>query len=315
MNKYKISDVPITQVPVNLYDYQIKNETDEKIVERTFLGQILYLLKEKKYEKEDINTIFLNKVIYFSAREIEKTNSKLGLSKGWYKYGPCYEAGRLSEQGLTKYYFKNLKPIDCTIPEIEKTFGEEIGPYIGTIKHDERFFYHYLDHIYRDRQEYKELNAFYLTKNDLSYNAFKLAYNGDISAEKFRRNLIDFEKAIIDKKYLNFIGMKDKHMDLILKATSLIGEPIIKYSEIKDKLDFDPILDNQIKNMALVFDTIIQMPFAYKNYYKTFETNNSIFRGTKRDELERNFGKSMELVENKIRECLAALAPYSNLIL
>jgi len=304
----------VNQGELDLYNLKIGNETDEGKVERVMLSQVKRLLLDKGYNCDKINTIFLNKVIYFSANKIfNNKNPGLLLSGGWYKYGPCYEKGRVGEG--TRLFLEPLQPSKRVLEEVEIVFNEEFPLFIKSAENDDQFYHSYLDHIYKQKQEHDELKDFYLTKNEVCFNAYNLAFNKEgVSSEQFRKNLLDFEKAALDKDYLGFTRLNEDKVDRILKLISLVGETLIKYTEQKDSLN-DDFLEFQIKSMAFNFDKFIQMPFADKNYIATFKTNNAHFKLIKKDEMEKQFAKHNDYIETKLTETIELMEPYKTLLM
>ena len=304
----------VKQESVDLYKFKIRNETDEGIVERVIQSQIKTLLLNKGFDHKAVNTIFFNKVIYFSAKQIhDKKNTDLLLSGGWYKYGPCYEKGRVGEG--TRMFLDPLKPSKNITEEVESVFEEEFPIFMESMENQDQFFHSYLDHVYTTRQEHDEIKEFYINKNDLCFNAYNLAYGkNEVSTKQFRRNLINFEKSILKRDYCDFAKLEESDFANSQRLISLIGEALIKYVENKEELQ-DEFLESNIKSVAFMFDRFIQMPFADKNYIATFVTSSEKFRQLKETEMLNQYSKHTKFVDSKLDEAIEVLEPHKELLL
>jgi hypothetical protein len=194
--------------------------------------------------------------------------------------------------------------------EVEEVFEEEFPIFKEAIEKKDQFYHSYLTHIYSNKQEYPQLKDFYSTKNTLCYNANNIVFNkNNITTNQFRRNIVDFEKAVLNEEYLSFINSTQSQIENSLKLVSLIGETIITHIEKSAQLT-DEYLESQVKSMSFLFDKFIQMPFADKNYIATFKTNNERFRSIKKSEMEIQFSNHSKFIDNKLVELMEMLEPY-----
>jgi|GEM_PF-7069410 len=277
---------------INLYKANTKIREREREVLFEILSQVKGWMKEKNLErdliKERSNSILVNKLVYYIANLLESKNPKLIISRGWYKYGPCFEDGRRNEESLSLIVFEKLEARKSNeiIPEIKSICEEHVPLFFQSIKTDKsKFPYDYLLYIYSKKQVYPWLKEYYTNKHKLEYLLRTNTIKGEESINKI---FMDFDKSIMDHKYLNNIGVSENIVDKILEFTALLST---SYSK-KDTENYELFQD-----MKDYFTDDLLMFFSHKNYEKTFLSSNQEFKRViveRMKEYNRKFEKKLD---------------------
>lgn len=288
----------VVKVPsINLYNFTTKNRESENLAIYEIQRQVLRFLEDNKkrieFFKHRDNSIAINKIIYFSATALERINKKLIISRGWYKYGPCYEGGRHSEESLSLMIFQNLEPSKTILPEIEENCKKEIPIFLKT-KFKE-YPYDYLTHIYKERVDFNEIKGFYIAKHELSNALFQWKRGEQVSSTKLNELFINFDKEIINPKYFNLMKISDIDLDAILDYTSILSYIINNFNKFDKKIEF--IIEDAINN----FVNIALMVFAYKNYAYTFHTSSEKYKKDKITFLNENYKKYIDRINEIVK--------------
>jgi hypothetical protein len=288
----------VVKVPsINLYDFTTRNRESENLAIYEIQRQILRFLDDNKkrieFFKHRDSSIPINKIIYFSAKALENINKKLIISRGWYKYGPCYEGGRHSEESLSLMVFPNLEPAKTILPEIEENCKKEISIFLKTKFRE--YPYDYLTHIYNERVDFPEIKEFYIAKHELSNALFQWLRGEQVSSEKLNKLFINFDKEIANPRYFNLLKISDKDIDVILEYTSILNYIINNSTKIDKKSEF--IIHESVNN----FINIVLMIFADKNYSYTFHTSNEKYKKIIIEHLNNNYKKCIDIVNDTIK--------------
>lgn len=247
------------------------------------------ILDNSKY-----NSIIINKITYFSARAIQKTNPNLVISGGWYIYGPCYELGRHSEESISLMVFDTLNTSETVIQEINDACSEQVAKFIDSAD-KEGFPYQYLQHIYANKSEYKELKDFYLSKHELTkklFNFKKTKKEGTaIDYEEISHAITEFETAISSEKYYKKINLPEDDVYTVLEFTGLMQHLLEKKYYGNENLRWE---------LLKSFQELIVLGFACKNYNHTFESKNQTWERKIKENMQKKYTSAIGAIKNKL---------------
>ncbi|GEM_PF-4435772 len=268
---------------VDLYSTNIKTPEDEQFATNELVSQILGWLKRNEKPVSKGNTLIMNKLVYFSMKEIQKINNLFIITNGWYKYGPCYEQLREKDAPETMEDYRQFNPRDEYLNEVELICEREFPIFekssnanaSTTIK--EQYYYTYLKHVYSDLvpPELKWLQPFFQSKHELEHLMYCFAFDkvehDDKSKlqRKFSDNLFQFESAICDVDYDKQVKL-GQLQDVTLRFCAIL-EPIFN-DGLLSTCQKDQKFKSFAGGVAMFFDEKILMPFAYKNLIATFES-------------------------------------------
>lgn len=279
---------------VDLYSTKTRNRQGEQFAIYEMLGQIRGWLKDNSLEFGIFNnrasSILLNKLIYYSSSKIEDVNKKFFISKGWYKYGPCFDLGRTSEESLSLELFKKLTPkanLDI-IPEIKETCEEHIPIFLDSIKGNQ-FPNEYLKYIYEKKWEYPWLKDYYINKNELEMLIKKKRKN--YTKDEINNIFLKFDLSVTDSDYLKKVGISETVIDKIIMFNALLNDLYMKQNELNADL---------FESMKIYLTENIYMIFAYKNYKTTFKTPNQTKKKIVKGNMEYNYNLFKRELEQKI---------------
>lgn len=294
-----------TRRPIDLHRIEVNDKAKELVVLTELQGQIRKWLTEHAIPMNKVYTILINKLVYYSVREINQNiNPQLKISSGWYKYGPCFEAMR--EREMDQYTFGLMSPTKNYVDEVAKICETEVPIYMKTlnedIKNSGRYFYDYLKHIYtdKDRMIYSELSGFYPAKHDLEYFALKAAYApNSINKGDITKHIIRFNSEIANTRYSNFVGLDENLIERVFDFTIALEQILISNKELKEKEKSDELIEAYAKTMSHEFDHTTLMIFAYKNYLATYRDVNQDEEAAKKsafsDQVNSYFSKNSYL--------------------
>jgi hypothetical protein len=266
--------IQIGQEPIDLYDFRVKNRDLERQAIIEIHSQILKWLQDEKLDSQiksiRCNSILLNKLTYYIANDIEEKNRHMIISRGWYKYGPCFEAGRRGEESLALTMFDHLLPSKKVIQEVEKTCKKEVPLFLKNIDKNQDYPFEYLKHIYTDRVDYPKIQNFYLAKHNLTGIAREYRKEStESNIEELNRVSMDFDKEILAASYRSTVNIPPNDIDLILEFSALMNQILNDAYENPDQEKIS--LANKTVDD---FINIVLMTFANKNYLYTFKTSN-----------------------------------------
>jgi len=260
---------------IDLHNFEVKDKADEDAALFEMLAQIKMWLSEKGINRNKVYSILLNKLIYYSARELALVNPAFKISGGWYRYGPCFEAMREREMSEETIEISDTKN-KTVVEEIIKVCEEEVPIYLKTIEKgirtENRYFYDYLMHIYTSpkRMVYPELANFYPAKHKLSKEVLDVAYDSKSNTHALTRMVIKFNSEITKSKYVSFVGIDYSTICKVHDFTLALEETLVQSKELESQGKVNLELMSTSQHMAHVFDEIPLGSFAYKNYYSTY---------------------------------------------
>jgi len=272
-----------TQI-TDLSSFKIKIPEDEQRVTNELVSQILGWMKKNHKPFFRVNTLIMNKLVYFSMKEIQKINDSILITNGWYKYGPCYEELREREAPDRFSDYSNFAPRSNYMEEVERVCSSEFIKFEESSNTDasasgeNRYYYNYLKHVYSEMvpEELRWLQPFYQSKHDLEHLMYVLAVDPNISddkaelQQKFSDSLFKFESAICDTDYDSHVKL-GKIQDVTLRFSALL-EPIFNDYLLSTTQQVNPKIRLFAGEFARFFDDALLMPFAYKNLISTFES-------------------------------------------
>lgn len=303
----KMESMRIAQEPIDLYEFRVTNKDSERQAITEIQSQILKWLQDEdldvKIKSIRSSSILLNKLTYYITNDIEKKNSRLKISRGWYKYGPCYENGRQGEGSITLTLFDYLLPSKMILPEVEDNCKTEIPLFLKDIEKNHAYPFEYLKHIYTDRVDFPKIQKFYLAKHFLAGLASEYSKNPtETNIEELNKLTINFDKEILSSQYRSIVGIPPKDIDLILEFTALMNQilsdtldnPTEKQKSLAQKVIYD-------------FNNIVLMTFANKNYIFTFRTSNYRHENIIKSITENAYAEYMNKTQSLIGEYYQAL--------
>jgi len=267
-----------------------KNTLDEAVTQ--IRAQINKWLEDHNEKTYSVNSILMNKLVYFISQEVNKTNNKFILDRGWYIYGPCYEEGRWLEVNNTPITFKLIATE--TTQEVDKVCSE-LFPKFRDFERRGKVLEEFLRYIYKNKCDKKDFQEFYITKHDLWCLIYDIKESNFNYSEKkpiaVRQTSRNFEKIFYDEKYARLVKLSKNEID-----------DIHKYLDIQiEYINF--ILDEQRtlpmgKDIFDVYMNTILNGLSHLNYAETFESFNTKFKR----EIEKTHTKKGHLYLSGLKE-------------
>jgi len=267
-----ISIKPLTEEQIK--KLKVTNSTVEYILVNNLLGQIRTWLSNNRYDIKIVNTLLLNKLLYFIIKGLNENNPHIKFSGGWYRYGPCLEEYRIrGEDGTTDLTIIEPSPNRQILAEVKTICEEEIPLFFEYAEKDKykKYFYHYLEYVYSNKCEYEELKEYYISKNNLAYSLLRFAFNKEKNPN-LKKYFLNFQRAVVNKKYTNFVKIKGSTNEIMFNYLT----------EIKKLMQLES--DGRLKNpeefwfvfrkVALDFERTVLGEYSYKNYIATYKDIN-----------------------------------------
>jgi hypothetical protein len=227
------------------------------------------------------NPIVLNKIVYYSAKAIHAKNPSFIIESGWFRYGPCFEEGRMFEDEV---HGVSIRPVskDPPRPEVAAACEEHVGKWNEWNDRDARFR-GYLQYIYSEKCDVPKLKDYYIAKHELSCFLHELECSKDSKAEgtkashgtarkdklilgDLRSAIRRFDTALVSNGLARALGLADPEKEAILEFTGILYNYLRKV--LDDKMDcrnitaFRNFLDQNVcggishLNYAMTFTTI-----------------------------------------------------------
>jgi len=279
---------------LDLSSLKIKKKDDIEAAETSIFAQINKWLENEKIRTSNLDSILLNKLVYYIAREVQKTNPDFILDTGWYIYGPCFENGRKFEIKRTPMM---IEPIAKDVQNEVDIVCKELIPRFRKCQTDGTIMTDFLKYIYSEKCDKNDFREFYNYKQEiyLLLHRFNDIDHHNIGSEKpleIHEILWNYEKIFYDSNYSSIVGLNSKEIESIKNYIELLGELI----------DFE--LDEQktfslIKDFATAYNEIILSGLSQFNYAKTFESYNENYRKTISD---KHFKIGQELLKRLYEE-------------
>jgi len=284
-------DISLRTKEIDLYTAKTRNREQERYAIFEIEKQILQWLKDNKLEKElhsykNIN-ILINKLVYYISKEFQAKNPKLIITRGWYRYGPCFELGRNSEDSMHLGWFGRIElNRQQKVPEETSEVCEEQVP-VFIKKTDEDMFPHdYIEYVYRKKCDFEWLKEFYLTKHKLTKDVYNFT---KVNEEELIDSFIDFDRAILDKCYLGRANIPRLDINTILDFTSLLSEETRNCDH-----------SSYFESLRDYFNNNIISIFAFKNYVATLTSSNVAHQKVINWRLKGNYTRYLNDLKNDL---------------
>jgi hypothetical protein len=284
----------IRSTNIDLHKHKIRRWFDEQQAIFSIESQILQWLKDAGDEKAVLGTrsssLLINKLMYFISERLEKTNPSLVISRGWYKFGPCFEHGRQGEESMSLFAFDKHKPVNTILPEVSQECELQVPRYLKSLERDGSFPYGYINYVYSERCNYPWLQNYYLAKHNLSKLLSDMDIK-DVKEKELNKAFIEFDRAVLDSKYRNKINISSQEANRVLEISSLTSYMAAdkkKYGEY-------------FNNIRHYFTENVLLTFAMKNYENTFHTSNIGFEKIIAENMENNYKNYMAEIPEKLR--------------
>lgn len=217
------------------------------------------------------HSFLINKLMYFSEKEIQKKNAKFRIDTGWYLYGPCYEAGRMYEVdqapiSIVPISEKVSNEVGRVCEELVPLFAEcsKRGP--GGVRRD------FLSYIYSKKCDHDELCEYYMAKHAMQCKLWEFGDNlSEIDTagapEEISKTITLFDKALLNGEYSGYVGLEDKQIGQLVEFTPVLEEYARMVAEGSASRTFFETI-NAVADVA--FNAL-----AHLNYSTTFESFNA----------------------------------------
>jgi hypothetical protein len=289
-----MSYVQIRQSKIDLYEKKILNKQDELQAILSIESQILQWLKEKEVDKRILqhrgNSLLINKLTYFISEKLEEINPRLIISRGWYKYGPCFEHGRRGEESLSLFTFGYHKKPDKILPEIDEECSIQVPKFLESIAKDGSFPYSYVHYIYSEKCNYPWLQQYYLSKHKLSHMLSETEFKR-IEEKELNKAFIEFDRAILDSRYAKKIGLPKQDASKLLEVTCLLNHALRHPEEYEDE---------HVRHIRTYFTENILLAFAFKNYENTFHTSRMGHKKIITENMEDNYSRFVAEIPERL---------------
>lgn len=290
----------ITLKKINLRNYKIRNLAQEELASYNIISEALGWIKDSGYTRvlsSKSISMLVNKIVYFSSRDLG-----LKITRGWYKYGPCYEKGRMPES-LGVDMITGLIPSQTITKEVEAVCQEHVPIFNKGLEED--YPYEYLKYIYENKNDFSTLKEFYIKKHELAYVLQNLSKNYETAKEselvEFDKKMFDFEQVITDEDYYNKVNIAKNQLSDYLDYTMSIRRLLT--DSITNKNSSNKILVTKISrefiNLGLAF-------FAEKNYVYSLTS----FSDKHKTNILRSQNSNSTSVEIAVRNTIADYYKY-----
>jgi len=265
-----ISIKPLTED--NLKTLKIINKDKEYFFTCNLMGQIRTWMSRNGYGVKGVNTLLVNKLLYFITKRLNAKYPNIDISGGWYRYGPCLEEYRKrGEEGITDLTLTSPSTYKNVLDDVNVVCEEEVPLFFRFREKDKykKYFYHYLKHVYENKCEYPQLKGYYVSKNDLTYNFLQFAFNKDLNPN-LKKYFFNFQKAIMSKEYVKFVTINEKTQETIFNYLTVMKKLMFLDTPLKKSEQFCFVL----RKVASDFERDVLGEFSYKNYIKTYKDIN-----------------------------------------
>ncbi len=283
--------------PVDLHSIQVRNRRSESEAILELQSQILSCLETLHLSRARVSSILVNKLVYLSTKALLKSNPSFQVSRGWYRWGPCFEQGRHSES-FELFAFKALrskKPID----EVEGVCTEEIPIYSATVKSPADYHYGYLSHIYNEKSDEPQLKEFYQAKHELLSVVYPLSRGGPVAdLDRFTDAFIRFDR-IISGEYQRQLGIPGRVVQSVIDFNSIMHNALAEKDTQCSKSQKAGLVNFFIETVLLVF--------ASKNYERSFQTSSQAWKDRIADNMRQYHRLASEQVEHHVNDLYSLL--------
>ncbi len=184
--------------------------------------QLKLFCDNNEIKNAKFHTIFYNKLYYYGAKKLN-----FPVKTSWYRYGPY-----IIEYGEERRDDELLK-VTSTLPQnIELKISSEpdskiqglIKELFNNYKYDSRndSLYDFLKFIYSKKCDIPKAKEFYLAKLNLYNPIQQISSKKDDKDIKLDRIITDYQFHLLSKKFQNYIGMHEDHIDICLKYSDLL---------------------------------------------------------------------------------------------
>ncbi len=295
-----------------LVEFNVTSPDQEFILVMNIFNQIRAWMAKKELPINFVNSLLLNKLTYFTVKELRNINPKILVSGGWYKYGPCLETLRANgERGTTDLKIITPIKIKKIWPEVEKVCTEETNIFYADEKEQTnvKYFYKYLKHVYTDKSEYEDLKDYYITKNELAYLFLKFAFDQKLDPN-LKLAFVRFERALMNKDYLKFVNLTESQVTIVFDYLSIMKKllEIHNNSTLKKNETYWQI----VRKIASDFEQDVLGEFAYLNYMATYKDIDKKREKTNKEYFKSQIKDWKEAFESKISSNVDWVSYYIN---
>lgn len=291
-----ISIKPLTEESIK--KLKINDKDSEYFFVCNIQGQIRTWLSKNRYNIKEVNTLLLNKLLYYITKELNQTYDGIRVSGGWFRYGPCLEEYRVrGEEGTQDLTLIDISDDPYMLPQVKEVCEIEIPLFFKYFKQDldNKYFYHYLKHIYTDRYEYDELKDYYMGKNELAYSYLQFAFKQDLD-DNLKKSFLNFERAILNKTYTNFVHIHNTTIELVFDYLTVMK----KLVEIAPEKKSDSSFWFVAKKIAADFEKKVLGEFSYNNYLVTYRDINKKKEDISKKNFTSEIGRYEELIKSEM---------------
>lgn len=165
------------------------------------------------YSGLSINTIIINKICYYTAKDLN-----CNIVTGWYKYGPCIQQFADYEMDPSKMYdmVKPTKEVDPTI----EGYCNKLFPKYRDDRFRNRGNFDFLDYVYKEMNPHQEIRNYYIAKNSLLRS---ISLNLHSDKKNSLNDVLDavskFNYHSMEKSFVEFTKLDEDMVDLTIKYT------------------------------------------------------------------------------------------------
>jgi len=218
-----------------------------------------------------VQSILVNKVLYYTEKEVQKGNDKFRIDTGWYLYGPCYEQGRTFELSHRPI---SIMPVSDRVSDELAGVCEELVPRfaadykaggIGGVLRN------FLAYIYSNKCDHDELREYYGAKHALQCQLWAFGglteFDPTEQAKAVTQAVTQFDRVLLGD-YPKTVSLDQETLDQILEFTPLFEEYAQMAAEGAAGCPFFEVLDRA--------GGLILSGLAHLNYARTFESFNAL---------------------------------------
>lgn len=287
-------DATLEYPKVDLTELKLKRRNDFDKATISIYAQINRWLLDRGHNAYNLNSILMNKLVYYISKEVCKTNPTFVLNTGWYMYGPCYEEGRKYElEGA----LISIKPVSKEVGSEVEEVCKELFPLFRSHESEGTVMDEFLRYIYENKCDEPRFRRYYLAKHELICTLHKFAESRhDISQENpkvVHDHEYDFQDVLHSGEYSDLVGLSSEETNVISEFVSLVFE----------YLDLEMNQERQISLLLMrdIFGAtgnIVLGGLSHLNYSKTFRSSIQKYQ----DDLQRDHDSRGHMTLKRIEE-------------
>jgi len=284
--------------------FGIRNRDDVSSAITQLHAQINKWCDDQGYLGLTAHSILVNKLMYYTEKEVQKKNEKFKIDTGWYLYGPCYENGRTYE--LEESPISIVRESEEVSDEVSAVCQELVPLYYKyykkghmSVKRD------FLRDIYTKKCDHKELSEYYPAKHDLQCQLWDFDYGNPefdgTEYDRISRVITQFDRVLIRGKYPEFVGLKNEEIYELLEFTPVFEE----YVRLAAEGSGSRPLFEALKSTA----DVVLKALAHLNYARTFEAASVTHTKNVRSTHKQTACKNLKLLPEENHRLLDAYRP------